>query len=478
MAASPVGPILPRGMKAWPLSQRARRTHTTTLRLVEVHLRPACWLAGLEVICLVLAAVGSFTHSAGPRLQLRSGRPSAAEFEGCPWEVITGPGRFSKMYYEEPIFADEEGKGEPQLLIELREQLQAAGASAADIARAADEFRAQQERQNPGTMLLGTETNFTVFRNSATGVAVELADDYDVPGLTGFFRMLSADMFDVLPDTMAQSGGSLDCPGHVCYVNGHFTGDFLVGKQMYNLLKSTPGQRLFSTQAMELAHWHVSAMEAGEGTEGRGAGLWPGNVDAALELWETMPSRDGGGALADRMEVDRAGWEEGREEVWSQRRGNWTLVREDVCLVLRHRAYAARAQLVLTPRGMVYTGTSARSASRPFLSPARSLPTAQSAQRSCFPVRCYALLVPSPLFALPLLRARRVVEGEYDISTHMLLSCCLVRHSYIRERRVCRASCVLAACAFSLSVHMHVGRIRPVRASSEPSVHQALRRMF
>ena len=440
-----------------------------TLRLVAVHLRLACLLAGLEVACLALGAVGSFTHSAGPRLQLRSSRPSAAEFEGCPWEVITGPGRFSKMYYEEPIFADEEGKEEPQLMIELREQLQAAGASAEDIARATDEFRAQQERQNPGTMLLGTETNFTVFRNSATGVAVELADDYDVPGLTGFFRMLSADMFDVLPDTMAQSGGSLDCPGHVCYVNGHFTGDFLVGKQMYNLLKSAPGQRLFSTQAMELAHWHLSAMEAGEGTEGRGAGLWPGNVDAALELWETMPSRDGGGALADRMEVDRAGWEEGREEVWAQQRGNWTLVREDVCLVLRHRAYAARAQLVLTPRGLVYTGTHCPPAlfvARPL--PARSA-VSEAASRSLLCSLCPLSSVCSPSFACSPRGRRRT--RHWDAHAAAVLSCATFLHTSV-ERRVCwphaRHSHVLSLCTCTWVAS----------ALDVPPLSQALRRLF
>jgi len=36
---------------------------------------------------------------------------------------------------------------------------------------------------------------------------------------TGFFRMLSSDIFDVMPDCPAFADAPLDCPAHVCFVS-------------------------------------------------------------------------------------------------------------------------------------------------------------------------------------------------------------------------------------------------------------------
>lgn len=36
---------------------------------------------------------------------------------------------------------------------------------------------------------------------------------------TGFFRMLSSDIFDIMPDCLAFADAPLDCPAHVCFVS-------------------------------------------------------------------------------------------------------------------------------------------------------------------------------------------------------------------------------------------------------------------
>jgi hypothetical protein len=47
-------------------------------------------------------------------------------------------------------------------------------------------FKPEDEPGNEIRML-GTETNFTIFRNVNTGAAVELVDDRDLPGIAGMY---------------------------------------------------------------------------------------------------------------------------------------------------------------------------------------------------------------------------------------------------------------------------------------------------
>eukprot|EP00802_Teleaulax_amphioxeia_P023222 Tamp_23765.p1 GENE.Tamp_23765~~Tamp_23765.p1 ORF type:complete len:331 (-),score=45.53 Tamp_23765:29-979(-) len=234
---------------------------------------------------------------AGRSLQLRGAGDTAVSEamrsaqHACPWDVVTGPGRFNKLYYEKPLL---EGEREDEV------------------------------------ELVGTEVNFTLFRNVETGAVVELVDAEDVPGLAGFFRMLTSDIFDVMPDAMAYADAALDCPAHACYVNGHYTGDFLVAQQLHNALKAAPGSCLVSPRAMRSAQWDLAP---------------PPHLPQHCH--NSHPC--GGGGESENGRCD------GGEE-WRQRVGNWTAVQRGACLVLRHVAYRTEAVLILEPRGLVYMG--------------------------------------------------------------------------------------------------------------------------
>lgn len=79
----------------------------------------------------------------------------------------------------------------------------------------------------PGKPNHTDDYNYTVFRNRATGAAVEFVHVEDERPVVGFFRFLSADILDYTPDYEIDKDMWRDCVGHACFVNGHHTGDFL-----------------------------------------------------------------------------------------------------------------------------------------------------------------------------------------------------------------------------------------------------------
>ena len=97
-------------------------------------------------------------------------------------------------------------------------------------------FRAWDWITGPGPRAHENFT-FTLFRNRITKVAVEFVHDDHVT-CTGFFRFLSSDIFQFEPESSLFANFSRDCPGYACFVNGHYTGDFLKATNLYEHLEA------------------------------------------------------------------------------------------------------------------------------------------------------------------------------------------------------------------------------------------------
>ncbi len=106
------------------------------------------------------------------------------------------------------------------------------------------------------------EFNFTVFRHRTSGAAVEIVHDDDEICL-GFFRFMSAQIFHMVPDSPMFADFADGCPGWASYVNGHFTGDFLLSNHIYAELKANPGQHsICTTGPFPVGNW-TGSVEAG-----------------------------------------------------------------------------------------------------------------------------------------------------------------------------------------------------------------------
>ena len=104
------------------------------------------------------------------------------------------------------------------------------------------------------------DTIFTLFRNRETRAAVEFVHDDHVT-CCGFFRFLSSDIFLFEPESPLYANFSKDCPGYACFVNGHFTGDFLQGKNLYAHLSAADfGEKKSRSSGEEFFFhsWNVS----------------------------------------------------------------------------------------------------------------------------------------------------------------------------------------------------------------------------
>lgn len=165
----------------------------------------------------------------------------------------------------------------------------------------------------------GTDAEFTLFRHVQSGAAVEIVNDVDDEDCRGFFRFLSADIFDITPDSPHFANFSHACPGWVCFVNGHCTGDWLQAKNLYAELKSAPGRNLYTSDLMKKSNWTTVEQHA-EGNRSSVHVLGPGEA-----------------------------------EVLEHKSGNWTVWDRDGCIFLQHKC-CRDAQIVLTADGFVYIG--------------------------------------------------------------------------------------------------------------------------
>lgn len=81
--------------------------------------------------------------------------------------------------------------------------------------------------------------SFTVFRNRVSRAAIEFVHDDHITCF-GFFRFFSSDIFLFEPESPLYANFAKDCPAYCCFVNGHYTGDFLMAPNLYHHLSNLP----------------------------------------------------------------------------------------------------------------------------------------------------------------------------------------------------------------------------------------------
>jgi hypothetical protein len=111
-----------------------------------------------------------------------------------------------------------------------------------------------------GKRMNDDNTLFTVFRNRITKVAVEFVHDDHITCF-GFFRFFSSDIFLFEPEMPIFANFSAHCPGFCCFVNGHYTGDFLMAPNLYHYLSTEcEGSHLACEigDVFNVYHWNVS----------------------------------------------------------------------------------------------------------------------------------------------------------------------------------------------------------------------------
>lgn len=104
---------------------------------------------------------------------------------------------------------------------------------------------------------------FTVLRNKKTRAAIELVHDDDEVCM-GFFRFMTSDMFDFVPESPLFANFSDDCPGYATFVNGHFTGDFIQSRHLYKQLADNIGAQLIPLESFPICNWTCTAMDGGK----------------------------------------------------------------------------------------------------------------------------------------------------------------------------------------------------------------------
>jgi hypothetical protein len=144
---------------------------------------------------LHLRAAGRGGGVAARGLQLRGGGGTADGDEMtddtthvCPWDVVTGPGRFRSSTPLARLHARPETRAHASSRhTETQCCMQGLSLSSPCTFSKHNNYETplmKGEREDE-VELIGTEVNFTLFRNVETGAVVELVDTEDVPGLAG-----------------------------------------------------------------------------------------------------------------------------------------------------------------------------------------------------------------------------------------------------------------------------------------------------
>ena len=177
-----------------------------------------------------------------------------------------------------------------------------------DLASGPVEFTPESlEELGPGVE--GLDSEYTVFRHRASGAAVEIVHEPDDASVPTFFRVLTAEIFDIVPSSGINADFAEDCPGHVIFANAHISGEFLRAKNLYHALAAAPGARPFSEEALLAGNWTVAHDDDGAG-----------------------------------------------RRVLAHPASNWTVRTSGPYVILQH-TLCAGSQLVLTPDGVTFLGT-------------------------------------------------------------------------------------------------------------------------